>query len=346
MSKSLFLLKRREDYSADPSYSGSYQIATGMWNSAKFVVDELNSAGRDADLAMVIDANGIDAAVMSYNPTHVFIEGLWVTPAKFVELMGLSRHAGRTWVVRVHSEIPFISGESIAMEWIAEYLRIGVVVAPNAPRAAEQLQWQRDHLVPPAVSSIVYLPNCYPQVFDPIVPKIESTFIDIGCFGAFRPLKNQLQQAFAALRFAENIGKTLRFHVNSRLDAAGVQPYRNVQGLMASVGAILVEHPWEERNVFLESLRDLDVLLQVSMSETFNIVAADATLVGTPILTSSELPWVYPVHADPQSVDDIVKKLQMVYAQRSFFVTRNRVGLQSYARESKRRWTQYLPASA
>lgn len=42
MPKALFILKRREDYSQDPSYSGSPQIATGMWNSAKFVVDALN----------------------------------------------------------------------------------------------------------------------------------------------------------------------------------------------------------------------------------------------------------------------------------------------------------------
>lgn len=57
MAKNLFILKRREDYSQDPSYSGSYQIATGMWNSAMFVSEMLLSNGKDSAVEMVVDAN-------------------------------------------------------------------------------------------------------------------------------------------------------------------------------------------------------------------------------------------------------------------------------------------------
>ena len=117
MTKALFILKRREDYSSDPSYSGSYQIATGMWNSAKFVSDALNSIdGVTSNVAIAVDGNSIDALCMQYDPDVVFIEGLWVTPAKFTELMGLARHAKRTFVVRIHSEIPFLATEGIAMD--------------------------------------------------------------------------------------------------------------------------------------------------------------------------------------------------------------------------------------
>lgn len=61
MAKALFLLKRREDYSQDASYSSSNQIATGMWNSSKFVVDALQEVGIDAVVEVVVDANSIDA---------------------------------------------------------------------------------------------------------------------------------------------------------------------------------------------------------------------------------------------------------------------------------------------
>lgn len=347
MSKSLFLLKRREDYSADPSYSGSYQIATGMWNSAQFVVDVLTANGREAELAMVVDANSIDGAVTGYNPTHVFIEGLWVTPAKFQELMALPRHAGRTWVVRIHSEIPFIATEGVAMDWIGEYLRLGVVVAPNAPRAHQQFDWQAMNQIGGAIQPLKFLPNCYPvEDFMPLVPYVDKPVIDIACFGAFRPLKNHLQQAFIALRFAEKIGKPLRFHINARADAGGAAPARNVADLINnSVGAELVEHGWEDRETFLQSIADIDLLLQVSMSETFNIVAADALLVGKPILVSSEIAWAYPVYGDPQNVDDCLDKLSLIWASKTFFIQKNRIGLTRYANQSARHWLSYLTPS-
>lgn len=347
MTRSLFILKRREDYSQDPSYSTSYQIATGMYNSAKFVVDELNAGGREAELALVIDNNDIDRAVSEYKPTHVFIEGLWVVPSKFEELMKIPRHKDVKWVVRVHSEIPFLSSEGIAFEWLAEYLRLGVIVAPNAPRAHEQIKWLATTMLGEQTADdlVEYLPNCFPVDFSqyPLTRrKPESEFLDVGCFGAYRPLKNHLQQAFVALRYAEAQGKKLRFHVNSRKDHAGDQPAKNVIALMNAVNAELVVHEWEDRETFLQSLQEIDVLLQVSISETFNIVGADAVLVGTPMLVSKEISWAYPTYGDPQSVADCLKKLQLIMSNKNFFINGNRAGLSIYASASRRRWMSYL----
>lgn len=349
MSRSLFILKIREDYSQDPSYSGSYQIATGMYNSAKFVVDELIAGGREAKLVLVNDNNDIDRVVTEYKPTHVFLEGLWVVPSKFPELMGLARHKDVKWIVRVHSEIPFLQSEGIAMEWIADYLRLGVYVAPNAPRAHEQLKWLAETLLSAenAAKQIVYLPNCFPVDFSeyPVVEKKnDSEFINIACFGAYRPLKNHLQQAFIALRYAQSIGKKLRFHTNARIDSAGAQPIKNVSHLLKAVGAELVVHDWEDRETFLKSTQDVDLLLQVSISETFNIVAADAVLVGTPILVSKEISWAYPTYGDPQSVADCLRKIQLIMGNKQFYINSNRAGLSIYASSSRRRWLTYLEA--
>lgn len=347
-SRSLFILKRRHDYTQDPSHFTSYQIATGMYNSSKFVVDELVDGGREAHLALVVDANDIDREVTQYKPTHVFLEGIWVTPAKFKELMKLKRHENVKWVVRVHSEIPFLSSEGIAMEWIAEYLRLGVTVAPNAPRAHEQLKWlAKSMLGQQAADELVsYLPNCCPVNFKdfPITKKPESEYLDIACFGAFRPLKNHLQQAFVALRYAEERGKKLRFHVNSRKDQSGDQPFRNVTALLEAAGAELVVHPWEDRETFLSSLKSMDILMQISISETFNIVAADATLVGTPIIVSKEISWAYPTYGDPQSATDCLQKLKLIMSNKDFFINGNRSGLSIYASAARRRWLSYLEA--
>lgn len=348
MSRSQFILKRREDYHEDPSYSYSYQIATGMWNSAIFASETLVANGRESEVSMVPDANSIDAFVTAYDPDFVFIEGLWVTPAKMVELLAIPRHAARTWVVRIHSEIPFLACEGVAMDWIAEYLTIGVKIAPNAPRAHQQLsQYAVNTGIFPVDDKVIYLPNPYPDAIlgmEPARPLNQmKSEMDVACFGAFRPLKNHLQQVFVASRFALSQGKLLRFHINSRVDNGGSGGYRNVVDAISNMGAILVEHPWEERTTFLQSLRDVDLLLQISMSETFNIVAADSTLVGTPILVSNEIPWAAPPFADPQNVDQSLKTLETIWANRSLFTQNNQRGLQRYHRESERRWLAYVP---
>lgn len=347
MSRSLFILKRREDYSQDQIYSSSYQIATGMYNSAKFVVDELEHGGRESSVVLVIDGNDIDRVVSAYQPTHVFVEGLWVVPTKFQELMSIGRHSGIKWHARIHSEIPFLSSEGVAMEWIAEYLRIGVFVSPNAPRAHEQLKWLATKMLgkEQAEIQVPYLPNCYPVNFADYPLNMEDSdgeYLDIACFGAYRPLKNHLQQAFVALRYADEHGKKLRFHTNGRIDADGNRAARNVQSLLNAAGAELVLHIWENREIFLNSLKNVDVLLQLSVSETFNIIAADATLVGTPMLVSKEISWAYPTYGDPQSVADCLRKFQLIMNNKQFFINGNRAGLNIYASASRRRWLSYL----
>ncbi|WP_407305824.1 hypothetical protein [Acinetobacter sp.] len=355
MSRSLFILKRRHDYTQDPSYSSSYQVATGMYNSSKFVVDELEAGKRECKLELVVDNNDIDRVVTEYKPTHVFLEGLWVVPSKFEELMAIPRHKNVKWHIRIHSEIPFIATEGIAMDWIPQYLKQGVYICPNAPRALEQIKWLATKTVggTQAEKLVQYLPNCYPTNFASYPVKVNQAektelnskgFIDIACFGAYRPLKNHLQQAFIALRYAESIGKNLRFHTNGRIDQAGGPPAQNVKKLLDAAGAELVVHNWEDRETFLKSLQEIDVLLQVSISETFNIVAADCTLAGTPMLVSKEISWAYPTYGDPQSVTDCLRKLQLIMGNKSFFVNGNRSGLNIYASSSRRRWLSYLEA--
>lgn len=335
MKRALFILKRRQDYTQDPSYTASPQIATGMYNSSKFVVDELLAVGIEAKLEIVVDNNDINRVVHEYEPTDVFIEGLWVVPEKFDVLKPL--HPKVRWHARIHSEIPFLATEGNAMAWIAGYLKRGVYVAPNAPRAHHQLMFLAKQL---GVSRelIEYLPNCYPTDFQPVNLKEESDTLDVACFGAYRPMKNHLQQAMIALKYAHFLNKKLRFHVNAREDQGGQSPAKNVRALMEAVGAELVIHGWEDRDTFLQSLRDVHVLMQLSMSETFNIVAADATLVGTPVLASPEISWIYPVYGDPHSVDASLYALDKIMEDPEFFVHGNRTGLKLAAQDAAQRW--------
>lgn len=361
MPKALFLLKRREDYSQDPTYSGSYQIATGMWNSANFVVQALNANGllsSSAGVEIITDANVVDAVVTEQNPSLVIFEGLWVTPDKIAELKSLYRHRNRTWMVRIHSDIPFLATEGVAMEWIGKFLELGVVVAPNDPRAHNQLReyglalgYSQDDLK----LLMPLLTNCYPTNFNPVqgLDTSAKDTIDVACFGAYRPLKNHLQQAIVAVRFASAIGKKLRFHVNNRQDQGGNSPFRNVKGFFDELNRqrgndqyALVEHGWEDRETFIQSLTDVDLLMQVSLNETFNIVAADAVFAGRPVLASDEIPWIYPLTADPVDAVQTLRALETIWANKAFFITQNRRLLTSYAEQSAAVWTRYVTAVA
>ena len=129
MTRILFILKRREDYNAEKhSHIG---LSTGLYNSANFMNEMLQKAGVESKLVVVIDNNCIDREVNLYNPTHVIIEALWVVPTKFSVLCKL--HPNVKWIIRLHSEVPFLANEGIAFDWIADYARFkNVFIAANS----------------------------------------------------------------------------------------------------------------------------------------------------------------------------------------------------------------------
>jgi hypothetical protein len=345
--RALFILKRREDYSVDlPSFT-DYTIATGMYNSVRFVVDMLNDSGVEAKQIVVIDNNDIDREVTKYKPTHVFIEGYWVVPEKFDVLKPL--HPKVKWYVRCHSELPFLSQEGIAMTWTYEYFKRGVGVAGNSPRISSELtrirRWAdnptRDGLLTPE------LPNYYPVALEKHHQRkspFSDTF-DIGCFGAIRPLKNHLVQAMAAMDFASHHGRKLRFHVNvGRIEMNGANSIKNLRALFngANENFELVEHPWMPHDKFLDLIRKMDMVVQVSFTETFNIVAADAANLGVPIVVSKEIPWCFPIYADPTSTEGIRELMNNTWLLRDWLEERHREAMREYVMRSRALWLSFF----
>lgn len=311
--KLLFICKRRID-----SYGNSF----GLVNSATFVSNFLATYGVDTKVIMAEDGNSVDREVTNYNPTHVFIEAMWVTASKFAELLSLRRHKKRKWVVRIHSKIPFIANEGIAFPWLNEYKGImgryeNLSVAPNS-------QEFHDDLVSVLGLRSVFLPNIYfPPRYDLPEVKRETEIIDIGCFGAIRPMKNQLIQAVAAIKFADHIGKKVRFHINgNRQEQHGDQVLKNIQALFAGAVAAghnveLVEHPWEGHKEFIATVRTMDLGMQVSMSESFNIVTADFVSNDVPTVVSPDVDWMPALYrANPNSSAAIARKLDFAWTMR------------------------------
>lgn len=344
--KILFILKLREGHGLPRE-----EASSGLLNSARFVVAMLVEKGVEVKLVQVNDNNDIDREVYNYKPTHVVIEAFWVVPEKFEVLRKL--HPKVKWVIRAHSEIPFIANEGIAINWLIRYSQqFNVLIAANSERALTDFRaiisaanplWSKAKVN----RKVIYLPNYYP-VPDrlPSREKGSSDELHIGCFGAIRPLKNQLFQAVAAIRFAEQKHKVLHFHINgSRTEQGGERVLKNLRDLFAANSNIkLVEHQWMTHADFKKLLSQLDVGMQVTFSETFNIVSADMVSEGIPIVISPEIRWAnFLSHVKLTDSSSIVRGMGRVTGPFGGLIKwLNLIKLRQYVNASKKVWLAYF----
>jgi hypothetical protein len=317
MARLLFILKKRDITADEKSQAYSaYGVSSGLKNSASFVVDMLNDSGIKSYIVEVADNNAIDREVSLHKPTHVIIEAYWVVPEKFDVLQRLYPRV--KWIVRNHSEIPFLANEGNAIDWTLKYIEYkNVYVAPNSERTYKDTQSiVKTKLGKRAADKVIYLPNYY-RVAEQKTKKynVKDT-INVGCFGAIRPFKNHLVQAMAAIQYAQKHNLKLRFHINvARIENSGNNVLKNLRALFAHLSNDyeLIEHGWLDHNQFLDLVDQMDIGLQVSFTESFNIVSADFVSRGVPVIVSREIDWI-PRHfwANPTDVNDIISTMESV----------------------------------
>jgi len=328
------------------------ELSSGLLNSARFIVDMLEKEHVDVKLVQVIDNNSIDKEVALYKPDVVVIEALWVVPSKFEVLQRL--HPNVQWIVRGHSELPFLAQEGVAVSWITQYVQYqNVKFAANSEHSVRDIRiivkaanptWSYAKVV----EKVPYLPNYYPHhIRVPAVKKKpESKFVDIACFGAIRPLKNQLIQAVAAIEYANLEKKTLRFHTNAtRVETQGDPVLRNLEALFEATPHQLIKHPWMPHEEFLKLLKHIDISLCVSFSESFCIIAADSIIAGVPIVGSSEIEFLTSwSQADTTDSDDIVMKMLKTrdWRLKAALKVLNYRGLKSHCEKAKKLWLAQL----
>jgi len=347
--KVLFILKRRQDYNSELHLN--INVSTGLYNSAYFMNEMMNEIGINSNISVVIDNNCIDKEVYKHKPTHVIIEALWVVPEKFYILSKI--YPKVKWIIRLHSEIPFLSNEGVAFDWIGDYIMYdNVIIAANSEYALDDIRtfiksknptWNERMLE----NKIIYLPNYYPQKYKSKKFNKNKEYVDVSCFGAIRPLKNHIIQSLAAIKFAEKIGKKLRFHVNiGRVEQKGDSILKNLQSIFSHVeesGHLLVGHTWSPRENFLKICETIDIGMQVSFSETFNIVAADLVSQGIPLVGSTEIPWANHIFtSNSTDMEKIYRKLLLTYYLPYVNYKSNQYLLKKYTNKTKEIWYDYF----
>ena len=306
--KILFLCRKN-----NTNYGRTY----GLDNSAKFVSNCLDGMkGITSEIVVVNDSNDIDREVTKRNPKIVILEALWVTPEKMKELLSIPRHAQRIWVIRIHSLWSFLSQEGMALTWLNGYRFIDFPHFYLAPNTEEMTQDISDILK----LNSVYLPNIYcpPKYPKQKIGKKNKNEIHIGCFGAVRPLKNVFTQAIAAVKFADDLQLNLHFHINGyRIEQWGEQNFKNIQALFdGQEQHYLIKHTWLSHKDFNTLVRQMDMGMQISFSETFNIVAADFVFNKVRIVVSEDISWAPDTIKayTPNSIKNIVEKMGEIHS--------------------------------
>jgi len=328
MSKVLFLLKKHGEYNFTPFPASTSK--SGLLNSVKYLAEALrNNLGIDTHIEVCVDGNEIDKFVHKHKPDYCIIDALWATPKKMNELCDIWKKVD--FIVRVHSKIPFLANEGIAIEWIKEYVAINknLFVAFNNNDTYNDF---RGIGIP-----CYYMPNIY----EICVPK-ENLFckmlwwinhrhnnshhLYVGCYGAIRPLKNTLLQAIAAIKYCEKHRKELKFFVNAtRLEQGGANVLKNLRALFKDTPHELVEVGWLSHEEFKNQVSKMDIGLQVSLSESFNIVTADFVDVGVPIVVSKDINWISKkCVAESQNADSIVERMEYVLENKHRIVQENK----------------------
>jgi hypothetical protein len=240
--------------------------------------------------------------------THVIIEAPFLSTNDVEHL--LTRYPMMHFLVRVHSNVGFLQVEARAIRLIREHIALqeshaNFTLSSNA-------QALTDFLVEAYSSQVLYLPNLYDLDRGSRPNHRERGFhspLKIGCFGARRLLKNHPSGIAASLLIARAMDVDVKIYVNVNREEHGRGldwVYRHLTDGVPY--AQIVEVPWSDWPAFRRVIAEMDLCMQVSSSETFNLVSADAAAEGVPSVVSEAIEWV-PDHwkAKIDSVSDIAR---------------------------------------
>ena len=118
---------------------------------------------------------------------------------------------------------------------------------------------------------------------------------------------------------------------------------RNIRELFKNSENRLIEHPWYKHREFLETISKMDIGMQVSFSESFNIVTADFVNAGVPIVVSDDIEWMpWILKTSPTSHQKMTRKLRiarMFPREIRFF---QNLALDNYNQKARRSWLGFL----
>lgn len=239
--------------------------------------------------------------------SHVVISAPWIPTSELGRLA--YQYSDVEFVVVSHSNIGFLQADPQAINLLRSGSELEQAV-PNfhiAANSAKFMQWWTATYG----TRMLLIPNLYP--FDSVrhKPLWSGGRLRIGCFCAVRPYKNVLTAAAAALEVGVRLRVTdLEFWMSGgRTEGGGTianaifQMYTNVPR------AKIVSNNWESWPQFLATVGSMDLMMQPSYTEGFNMVTADGIARGVASVVGDAIGWA-PQNwkASTDSASDIANK--------------------------------------
>jgi hypothetical protein len=241
--------------------------------------------------------------------THVVVSAPWIATADWHRI--LRQFPSIQFSVNTHSNVGFLQADPNAVRLIREGQSLEQGSANF--RIAANCHSLRRWLIDAYASPCAYLPNLYwldgtTRVNRPLFSGSGGT-LRIGCFGATRPLKNQVTAAAAALEIASRLKVTLEFWISGGRPDGGQVAVAAMEQIFAGVPyATLKRTAWEDWPAFRKIVSGMHLLMQPTYTESFNLVTADGIAEGVPSVVSEAIEWVPDHwHADNDDVFEVAR---------------------------------------
>jgi Ni,Fe-hydrogenase I small subunit len=137
----------------------------------------------------------------------------------------------------------------------------------------------------------------------------------------------------------------LRLHINTaRVEQKGENVLKNLRALFVDTRHELVEHAWLKHEDFVKLVGTMDICLQVSISETYNIVAADVVNQRVPVVTTDEIPFVNSFSSvnSNKNVENIIYTMKFNLRFKTVLTILNKFYLFVNSKRAKMVWMNFI----
>ena len=321
------------------AHAGISHIGLGV--AALKNAEYLNARGYDATVVAAKHNIDVVEAIREHGFTHVIISAPWLSS---LDVDSMVRHFKDVkFGIIAHSNIGFLQADPGALLLLRKYALISKEV-PNLFIGGNSFIFANWFSEVYGTERLV-LPNLYEVEEREIFHNQCDEVIRIGSFGAIRPQKNVMTAAAAAMLLAEQTGRPVEFNVSTgREDGGGGVILNAIRQMMTQIPGIeLVERHWSNWMEFKRTIRHMDILFQMSYTESFNMVTADGVSEGVPSVTSDAIVWVpdnWKAQAD--NVYSVVEIAKHMLRHREHEVHEGREALRKHNHHGFQFWKAFL----
>lgn len=236
--------------------------------------------------------------------THVAISAPWLS---LYDLKNLVSHFRRKkFVVICHSNVGFLQADPGGISLFREYAKLSHT-AGNLHLAGNCLQFATWFKTAYG-EQCALLPNLY-SVDRLTSKRWRGGTLKIGALGAIRPEKNLMTAAAAAVVLRAKLNVPIELHMSTGGENRRCFTLSAIEEMTAALPNFkLIRHHWNFWDQFIKLIRRMDLVIQVSYTESFNMVTADAISQRVPVVISPPIYWG-PSHwkANPDDAIDVAR---------------------------------------